>query len=142
MLFRSAGYEENIEKDRREISRIDDDLREMSGIIHKIDEESRLAESEIEKIGRETNNLMRRHKENKDSIKNFVFLCTRTYASRMTWTAAVAGATGYAGGEVLRLLATHPEIEIGALTAGSSAGTVLGRHHPSKIGRASCRERV
>lgn len=48
----------------------------------------------------------------------------------MTWTAAVAGASGYAGGELLRLLLGHPEIEIGALTAGTSAGTTLGRHHP------------
>ena len=47
----------------------------------------------------------------------------------MTLRAAVAGCTGYAGGEVLRLLLTHPEIEIGALTAGGSAGTRLGEHH-------------
>ncbi|MBW9205997.1 N-acetyl-gamma-glutamyl-phosphate reductase [Mumia sp. zg.B17] len=45
-------------------------------------------------------------------------------------TIAVAGASGYAGGEVLRLLLAHPEVEIGALTAGSSAGTALGAHHP------------
>jgi N-acetyl-gamma-glutamyl-phosphate reductase len=43
---------------------------------------------------------------------------------------AVAGASGYAGGELLRLLADHPDIEIGALTAGDSAGTPLGSHHP------------
>lgn len=48
----------------------------------------------------------------------------------MTWTVAVAGATGYAGGEVLRLLAAHPDIEVGALTASSSAGSRLGQHHP------------
>lgn len=48
----------------------------------------------------------------------------------MTWTVAVAGATGYAGGEVLRLLSAHPNVEIGALTAASSAGTLLGSHHP------------
>lgn len=48
---------------------------------------------------------------------------------RMSYTAAVAGCTGYAGGEVLRLLSVHPEIEIGALTAGSSAGSRLGEHH-------------
>ena len=48
----------------------------------------------------------------------------------MTWTVAVAGATGYAGGEVLRLLVDHPEIRIGALTAASSAGSRLGDHHP------------
>src|SRR5664280_2008934 len=36
--------------------------------------------------------------------------------------AAVAGASGYAGGELLRLLLGHPQIELAALTAGSSAG--------------------
>ncbi|GAB2956708.1 N-acetyl-gamma-glutamyl-phosphate reductase [Nonomuraea sp. N2-4H] len=44
--------------------------------------------------------------------------------------AAVAGASGYAGGELLRLLLAHPEFEIGALTAASSAGTRLGAHQP------------
>jgi N-acetyl-gamma-glutamyl-phosphate reductase len=48
----------------------------------------------------------------------------------MTFKAAVAGATGYAGGELLRLLLGHPEFEVGALTAGSSAGTLLGEHQP------------
>ena len=48
-------------------------------------------------------------------------------------TAAVAGASGYAGGEVLRLLLSHPDIQIGALTAASSAGTTLGEHHPHLI---------
>jgi len=43
---------------------------------------------------------------------------------------AVAGASGYAGGELLRLLLAHPEAEIGALTAGGSAGTRLGAHQP------------
>ena len=44
--------------------------------------------------------------------------------------AAVVGASGYAGGEILRLLLQHPHVEIGALTAASSAGTPLGRIHP------------
>jgi N-acetyl-gamma-glutamyl-phosphate reductase len=43
---------------------------------------------------------------------------------------AVAGASGYAGGELLRLLLAHPDVEIGALTAGGSAGTPLGAHQP------------
>ncbi len=43
---------------------------------------------------------------------------------------AVAGASGYAGGELLRLLLGHPEVEIGALTAGGSAGMRLGEHQP------------
>jgi N-acetyl-gamma-glutamyl-phosphate reductase len=47
---------------------------------------------------------------------------------------AVVGASGYAGGELLRLLLGHPSIEIGALTAGDSAGTALGSHHPHLAG--------
>jgi N-acetyl-gamma-glutamyl-phosphate reductase len=43
---------------------------------------------------------------------------------------AVAGASGYAGGELLRLLSAHPEVEIGALTAGGNAGSRLGEHQP------------
>jgi len=48
----------------------------------------------------------------------------------MSFTVAVAGASGYAGGEVLRVLLGHPEARIGALTAHSNAGTALGEHHP------------
>ncbi len=48
----------------------------------------------------------------------------------MTFRVAVTGASGYAGGELLRLLLAHPEVEIGALTAASSAGSRLGEHHP------------
>jgi N-acetyl-gamma-glutamyl-phosphate reductase len=44
--------------------------------------------------------------------------------------AAVAGASGYAGGELLRILAGHPELEIGTLTAGANAGRRLGEHQP------------
>lgn len=45
-------------------------------------------------------------------------------------TAAVAGASGYAGGEILRLMLSHPHITIGALCAGSNAGVRLGQIHP------------
>jgi len=51
----------------------------------------------------------------------------------MTVKIAVAGASGYAGGELLRLLLTHPEVEIGALTAASSAGSKLGAHQPHLV---------
>ena len=49
---------------------------------------------------------------------------------------AVAGASGYAGGEILRLLLSHPayirgELELGSLTAGANAGTALREHHPN-----------
>lgn len=48
---------------------------------------------------------------------------------------AVAGASGYAGGEILRLLLGHPayaqgRLSIGALTAATSAGSTLAEHHP------------
>ena len=49
----------------------------------------------------------------------------------MGLTAAVAGASGYAGGELLRLLDAHPDFEVGAVTAGTSAGERLGAHHPN-----------
>ncbi|MGW3122421.1 N-acetyl-gamma-glutamyl-phosphate reductase [Streptomyces sp. NPDC001107] len=48
----------------------------------------------------------------------------------MAVRAAVAGASGYAGGELLRLLLAHPEIEIGALTGNSNAGQRLGTLQP------------
>ncbi|ETA91961.1 N-acetyl-gamma-glutamyl-phosphate reductase [Mycobacterium avium subsp. hominissuis] len=48
---------------------------------------------------------------------------------------AVAGASGYAGGDILRLLLGHPayaqgRLAIGAVTAAASAGSPLGEHHP------------
>jgi N-acetyl-gamma-glutamyl-phosphate reductase len=45
-------------------------------------------------------------------------------------TVAVAGASGYAGGEVLRLVLGHPELRIGAVTAGGNAGAQLGDLQP------------
>ncbi|QHA03647.1 N-acetyl-gamma-glutamyl-phosphate reductase [Streptomyces broussonetiae] len=48
----------------------------------------------------------------------------------MAVRAAVAGASGYAGGEILRLLLAHPEVEIGALTGNSNAGQRLGALQP------------
>ncbi len=45
----------------------------------------------------------------------------------------MAGASGYAGGELLRLMLGHPAIEIGELTAGANAGSTLGEHHPQLI---------
>ncbi|MFE2537575.1 N-acetyl-gamma-glutamyl-phosphate reductase [Streptomyces sp. NPDC059371] len=48
----------------------------------------------------------------------------------MAMRAAVAGASGYAGGELLRLLLAHPEIEIGTLTGNSNAGRRLGGIQP------------
>jgi N-acetyl-gamma-glutamyl-phosphate reductase len=43
----------------------------------------------------------------------------------MNYSVAVAGASGYAGGEVLRLLAAHPEFDVTTVTAFSNAGEPL-----------------
>src|SRR3954463_6033169 len=45
-------------------------------------------------------------------------------------TAAVVGASGYAGGELLRLLAGHPDLDVGAVAAASNAGRPLSQLHP------------
>ncbi|MCW2544079.1 MAG: N-acetyl-gamma-glutamyl-phosphate reductase, partial [Frankiales bacterium] len=45
-------------------------------------------------------------------------------------TAAVAGASGYAGGELLRLLLAHPELEVGPVAAGSATGRPVTDLHP------------
>jgi N-acetyl-gamma-glutamyl-phosphate reductase len=47
-----------------------------------------------------------------------------------TFRVAVAGASGYAGGELLRLFLAHPAVEIGTLTAGTNAGETLGALQP------------
>src|SRR3954447_8423404 len=61
-------------------------------------------------------------------MQEFVYSCAMT-----RWRAAVAGASGYAGGEVLRLLLSHPDIEIGAVTAGANAGEPLGALQPHLV---------
>ena len=43
---------------------------------------------------------------------------------------AVIGASGYAGGELLRLLATHPHFEVVSITAHSNAGEQVTSVHP------------
>ncbi len=44
--------------------------------------------------------------------------------------AAVAGASGYAGGELVRLLLGHPDLGVGPLAAGASAGAAVTDLHP------------
>ncbi|MCS4276616.1 N-acetyl-gamma-glutamyl-phosphate reductase [Mycetocola sp. BIGb0189] len=48
----------------------------------------------------------------------------------MSFSVAIAGASGYAGGELLRLLASHPEFEITTVTAHSNAGQTVAAVHP------------
>lgn len=48
----------------------------------------------------------------------------------MTYSVAVAGASGYVGGELIRLIENHPELELRTVTAHSNAGNQLGSMHP------------
>jgi len=48
----------------------------------------------------------------------------------MVYSVAVAGASGYVGGELLRLLANHPELEVKTVTANSNVGERVGSLHP------------
>jgi len=48
----------------------------------------------------------------------------------MSFSVAVAGASGYAGGELLRLLAEHPDFEVRTVTAHQNAGQPLIEHQP------------
>lgn len=49
----------------------------------------------------------------------------------------MAGASGYAGGELLRLLAGHPGFQIAGVTAGGKAGRTVGEVHPNLVTLAS-----
>src|SRR6059058_2199623 len=51
-------------------------------------------------------------------------------SAAQTWTVGVTGATGYAGGEVCRLLAGHPNLRLTGVHANASAGRRLGELQP------------
>ena len=48
----------------------------------------------------------------------------------MTHKIAILGASGYTGAELVRLIATHPDLEIAALAANSKAGQRMGQVFP------------
>ena len=50
--------------------------------------------------------------------------------SMAKYTVAVAGATGYAGGEALRILAAHPDFAITCVAGHSSVGESMAKHMP------------
>ncbi|HTL40095.1 MAG TPA: N-acetyl-gamma-glutamyl-phosphate reductase [Pseudolysinimonas sp.] len=51
----------------------------------------------------------------------------------MPLSVAIAGASGYAGGELLRLLSAHPEFEVTVVTAHANAGQPLSAVHPHLV---------
>lgn len=48
----------------------------------------------------------------------------------MTFSVAIAGASGNVGGELLRLIAKHPQLELRTVTASSMVGQEVGSVHP------------
>ncbi len=48
----------------------------------------------------------------------------------MTFSVAVAGASGNVGGELLRLIAKHPQLELKTVTASSMVGEKVSKLHP------------
>ncbi|MEN8657395.1 MAG: N-acetyl-gamma-glutamyl-phosphate reductase, partial [Marivita sp.] len=48
----------------------------------------------------------------------------------MTCKIAIIGASGYTGAELLRLISTHPDMEIAALAANSKAGQTIAQVFP------------
>ncbi len=56
-----------------------------------------------------------------------------------TIRAAIAGATGYTGGELLRILLNHPEVEVVAATTTSESGTPVSAVHRDLLGETDLR---
>ncbi|WP_129677758.1 N-acetyl-gamma-glutamyl-phosphate reductase [Candidatus Chloroploca sp. Khr17] len=54
----------------------------------------------------------------------------------MTLRVSVVGASGYVGGELLRLLLWHPEVAVIQATSGRNAGRYLHQVHPNLRGRS------
>lgn len=52
------------------------------------------------------------------------------YSMHMTYSVAIAGASGYAGGELLRLLDSHPDFQVKTVAASSKAGQPIRSVHP------------
>jgi N-acetyl-gamma-glutamyl-phosphate reductase len=48
----------------------------------------------------------------------------------MSYRVSIAGASGYAGGELLRLVLDHPQLELAAVAAGTHAGAEVTSIHP------------
>src|SRR5688572_9698359 len=57
----------------------------------------------------------------------------------MGHSVGVVGASGYSGGELLRLLVAHPTFEVSALFAQRAAGTTVGDAHPNLVSLADRR---
>ncbi|MFP4322167.1 MAG: N-acetyl-gamma-glutamyl-phosphate reductase, partial [Anaerolineales bacterium] len=57
----------------------------------------------------------------------------------MSLSVSIVGASGYVGGELLRLLLDHPNVNVTQVTAGRSAGKYVHQVHPHLRGRSQLR---
>ena len=55
----------------------------------------------------------------------------------MSLRVSIVGASGYVGGELLRLLLFHPEVALAQATSGRNAGRYLYQAHPNLRGRSA-----
>ena len=68
-------------------------------------------------------------------ITKFIRCHSRNFGKgRIEMKVGVIGASGYVGGELLRLLVVHPDVELSVLTSRQNAGEYVHRIHPSLKG--------
>ncbi|MFM7030420.1 MAG: N-acetyl-gamma-glutamyl-phosphate reductase [Micrococcales bacterium] len=51
----------------------------------------------------------------------------------MVYSVAIAGASGYVGGELLRMISQHPQLEVRTVTANSNVGEKVSSLHPHLV---------
>lgn len=56
----------------------------------------------------------------------------------MTKIASIIGGSGYTGGELLRILHSHPDVEVGQVSSRKLAGQPIHRSHPNLRGYVDC----
>jgi N-acetyl-gamma-glutamyl-phosphate reductase len=57
----------------------------------------------------------------------------------MVLKVAIAGASGYVGGELMRLVAMHPELKLETVTANTNVGEKVSNLHPGNVSYANMR---
>jgi N-acetyl-gamma-glutamyl-phosphate reductase len=74
--------------------------------------------------------------QSKNLAQKFVPKPISRRGSEMALTVAIAGASGYVGGELMRLVAKHPELELKTVTAKSNVGQSVSSLHPDNSAHA------
>jgi N-acetyl-gamma-glutamyl-phosphate reductase len=80
--------------------------------------------------------MLELQKQSKNLARKFVPKPISRRESEMALTVAIAGASGYVGGELMRLVANHPELELKTVTANSNVGQSVSSLHPDNSAHA------